>query len=136
MLQQLQPTQIKRPKFRWTSILNALGGIESYHYYLAQQSGDVDAIDYLLAFADFPRSIAYCLHRVAASAKALPHGAAILQRVWQLQDLLKTQNLAELTTGQLHQLIDQLQTGIIELHQVISTPSIEFSSELSQQMSA
>lgn len=136
VLQQLQPTDIKRPRFRWTSILNALGGVESYHYYLAHQNTEVDAVDYLLTYADFPRSIAYCLHRVAASAKALPHGAAILQRVWQLQDLLKTQNLAELTTGQLHQLIDQLQTGIIELHQVISTPSIEFSSELSQQMSA
>jgi hypothetical protein len=41
-----------------------------------------------------------------------------------------------LTTGQLHQLIDQFQTGIIELHQVISTPKLEFSTDLSQQMSA
>ena len=136
VLQQLQPTDIKRPRFRWTSILNALGGVESYHYYLAHQNTEVDAVDYLLTYADFPRSIAYCLHRVAASAKALPHSAAILQRVWQLQDLLKTQNLSELTTGQLHQLIDQFQTGIIELHQVISTPKLEFSADLSQQMSA
>ncbi|MDF3124064.1 alpha-E domain-containing protein [Rheinheimera sp. 1928-s] len=136
VLQQLQPTDIKRPRFRWTSILNALGGVESYHYYLAHQNTEVDAVDYLLTYADFPRSIAYCLHRVAASAKGLPHSAAILQRVWQLQDLLKTQNLSELTTGQLHQLIDQFQTGIIELHQVISTPNLEFSKDLSQQMSA
>ena len=136
VLQQLQPTDIKRPRFRWTSILNALGGVESYHYYLAHQNTEVDAVDYLLTYADFPRSIAYCLHRVAASAKALPHSAAILQRVWQLQDLLKTQNLSELTTAQLHQLIDQFQTGIIELHQVISTPTLELSPDLSQQMSA
>ncbi|WP_233081066.1 alpha-E domain-containing protein [Rheinheimera soli] len=136
VLQQLQPTDIKRPRFRWTSILNALGGVESYHYYLAHQNTEVDAVDYLLTYADFPRSIAYCLHRVAASAKGLPHSAAILQRVWQLQDLLKTQNLSELTTGQLHQLIDQFQTGIIELHQVISTPNLELSKDLSQQMSA
>ncbi|EGM78667.1 hypothetical protein Rhein_1239 [Rheinheimera sp. A13L] len=136
VLQQLQPTDIKRPRFRWTSILNALGGVESYHYYLAHQNTEVDAVDYLLTYADFPRSIAYCLHRIVASAKGLPHGAAILQRIWQLQDLLKTQSLSELTTGQLHQLIDEIQTGIIELHQVICTPKLEFSTDLSQQMSA
>jgi uncharacterized alpha-E superfamily protein len=136
VLQQLQPTDIKRPRFRWTSILNALGGVESYHYYLAHQNTEVDAVDYLLSYADFPRSIAYCLNRVAASAKALPHAAAILQQVWLQQDLLKSQNLPELTTGQLHQLIDQIQSGIIELHQVISNPKPEFILDHSQQMSA
>lgn len=133
VLQQLQPTQIKRPKFRWTSILNALGGIESYHYYLAQQSGDVDAIDYLLAFADFPRSIAYCLNRVAASAKGLPHSISILQQVHQLQALLKAEPLTELSTEQLHSLIDQIQAGIMHLHQVIAAPS---ATQQQQQLSA
>ena len=123
VLQQLQPTQIKRPKFRWTSILNALGGIESYHYYLAHQSGDVDAIDFLLTYADFPRSIAYCLNRVAASAKGLPHSIGILQQVHQLQALLKTEPLTDLSTEQLHQLIDHIQAGIINLHKVIATPA-------------
>ncbi|MAA95894.1 MULTISPECIES: alpha-E domain-containing protein [unclassified Arsukibacterium] len=133
VLQQLQPTQIKRPKFRWTSILNALGGIESYHYYVAEQSGDVDAIDYLLTYADFPRSIAYCLNRVAASARTLPHSSSILQQVYALQDLLKEQPLTDLSTKQLHVLIDKIQTGIITLHQVIVEPT---SSQQSQQLSA
>ena len=122
VLQQLQPTQIKRPKFRWLSVLNALGGMESYQYYLARQKGDVDAIDYLLTYADFPRSISYCLNRVAASAKALPHAAEILQELHQVQTLLRPQALSELSTVQLHALIDQLQAGIIALHQVILAP--------------
>jgi len=119
VLQQLQPTDIKRPRFRWLSLLNALGGVESYHYYQAQQGGDADAVDYLLGYADFPRSIRYCLNRVAASAKALPHSSAILSQVWSLQELIQTEQLAELSTAQLHQLIDQIQTGLILLHQVI-----------------
>ena len=122
VLQQLQPTQIKRPKFRWLSVLNALGGMESYQYYLAHQKGDVDAIDYLLTYADFPRSISYCLNRVAASAKALPHAGAILAELQQVQALLRPQGLAELSTVQLHTLIDELQAGIITLHQQILAP--------------
>ncbi|CAM5211443.1 alpha-E domain-containing protein [Alishewanella longhuensis] len=50
---------------------------------------DADAIDYLLSYADFPRSVSYCLNRVAASAKGLPDSPAILQHVHQLQHLLK-----------------------------------------------
>ncbi len=122
VLQQLQPTQIKRPKFRWLSVLNALGGMESYQYYLAHQKGDVDAIDYLLTYADFPRSISYCLHRVAASAKALPHAGAIFAQLQQVQTLLRPQALAELSTVQLHSLIDELQAGIMGLHQQILAP--------------
>ena len=125
VLQQLQPTQIKRPKFRWLSVLNALGGMESYQYYLAHQKGDVDAIDYLLTYADFPRSISYCLNRVAASAKALPHAGAILSQLQQVQTLLKPQALAELSTVQLHSLIDELQAGIMSLHQQILAPCLQ-----------
>lgn len=133
VLQQLQPTQIKRPKFRWTSILNALGGIESYHYYVAEQGDDVDTIDYLLTYADFPRSIAYCLNRVTSSVKGLPHGDHILKHVRKLQSLLKEQPLGDLSTEQLHRLIDQIQSGLINLHQVIVEPN---SRHQSQQLSA
>lgn len=133
VLKQLQPTQIKRPKFRWTSILNALGGVESYQYYVANQTADVDAIDYLLTYADFPRSIAYCLNRVAASARNLPHGAAILMQVKQLQSMIQTEYLPDLATAQLHQLIDGIQTGLTALHQVITAPDVDFAE---QQISA
>ena len=126
--------KIKRKKFRWTSILNALGGVESYQYYVAHQAADVDAIDYLLTYADFPRSIAYCLNRVAASARGLPHAGAILQQVKQLQALIEDKALPDLSTEQLHQLIDHIQTGITVLHQVICNPSVQFNTE--QQISA
>ncbi len=121
VLQTLQPTQLKRPRFRWISILNALGGVESYQHYIANNvaGAAADAIDYLLCYADFPRSVSYCLHRVAASAKSLPNSAAILDQVHQLQHLISAQEVTELSTAQLHQLIDQIQTGIINLHQVL-----------------
>jgi len=121
VLQTLQPTQLKRPRFRWISILNALGGVESYHYYLANNASgaNADAIDYLLSYADFPRSVSYCFNRVAASAKGLPDSPAILQHVHQLQHLLNRQPLTDLSTLQLHELIDQIQAGIIHLHQVL-----------------
>lgn len=122
VLQQLQPTQIKRQKFRWTSILNALGGIESYNYYLAHQADNVDAIDYLLTYADFPRSIAYCLSDITNNAKNLPHSVSILQQVHKLQGHIQTETLSDLSTEQLHQLIDQIQSGLIELYQVIMSP--------------
>lgn len=121
VVQTLQPTQLKRPRFRWISILNALGGVESYHYYLANNAAgaNADAIDYLLSYADFPRSVSYCLNRVAAAAKALPQSPAMLQHIHQLQHLLIQQPLTDLSTVQLHELIDQIQAGIIKLHQVL-----------------
>ena len=85
----------------------------------------MDAIDYLLTYADFPRSISYCLNRVAASAKALPHAGAILAQLQQVQTLLKPQALAELSTVQLHSLIDELQAGIMSLHQQILAPCLQ-----------
>ena len=136
VLQQLQPTEIKRPKFRWTSILNAMGGIESYHHYLAHQSGDVDTIDYLLSYAEFPRSVAYCMNRISGSVKMLPHQSLIVSQVQQLQSLLNTDKPADLSTEQLHKLIDQIQTGIIGLHQVITKPDISQVSKSCQQLTA
>lgn len=136
VLQQLQQTQIKRPKFRWTSILNALGGVESYQYYVAHQDHDVDTIDYLLTYADFPRSIAYCLNRVGASARGLPHAVHILQQVHQLQSVVQERPLVDLSTEQLHSLIDQIQAGIIALHQAILAPCREDSFQASSQRSA
>lgn len=121
VLQTLQPTQLKRPRFRWISILNALGGVESYHYYLANNAAgaNADAIDYLLSYADFPRSVSYCLNRIAAAVKALPESPAMLQHIHQLQHMLIQQPLTDLSTVQLHELIDQIQAGIIKLHQVL-----------------
>lgn len=134
VLQQLQPTQIKRPKFRWISLLNALGGVESYQRFVAAQTRDVDAIDYLLACADFPRSISYCFNRIAASAKQLPHASAIADSLLRVQQQVKSGALSELSTVQLHGLIDELQTGIIDLHQVILSPC--FAINAAQQRSA
>lgn len=122
VLQQLQPTQIKRPKFRWVSVLNALGGVESYQSYQARFGAEVDALDYLLTYADFPRSLSYCLNRVGASARNLPHAGAILAELFSVQSLLKGSALSDLSTVQLHSLIDELQSGIMALHQQILLP--------------
>lgn len=131
VLQQLQPDQPKRSKFRWTSILNAMGGVESYHYYLAHQHANADVIDYLLTCADFPRSIFYCLNRITASARTLPHGPAILQQLGKLQALVNHTESAELSTSQLHQLIDHIQSGIISLHHAIINPDTVQAQQLS-----
>lgn len=128
VLQTLQPTQLKRPRFRWISILNALGGVESYHSYLATNpaGANADAIDYLLGFADFPRSVSYCLNRIQASAKNLPVNIAMQQQLHQLQHLLQSQALTELSTEQLHELIDQIQTDLVLLHQtLLSCPTAQ-----------
>lgn len=123
VLQQLQPTDIKRPRFRWLSMLNALGGVESYHYYQSQRGGEADAVDYLLSYADFPRSIRYCLNRVGTSAKSLPHSHAILKQTKLIQELFQDEQLMELSTTQLHHLIDAIQAGLMALHETVLTPT-------------
>lgn len=126
ILQQLTPASGRhtRRHFQWSSLLSALGGTESYQRYFAQEEGETDVIDFLLNYAAFPRSVGYCLNKIEQSVRHLPNPETTLATVAKLRKAVDSDSLHGLTTRQLHALIDTVQAGLIELHNVLINDSL------------
>ncbi|MFP8967999.1 alpha-E domain-containing protein [Pokkaliibacter sp. CJK22405] len=127
ILQQLTPAAgLKgRRTFKWKSVLNALGGIESYQRYFAQEDGDeADVVSFLLSYQAFPRSIVYCLDKMQNEAKLLPRADSVLKTIAKLREELESQPMSQLSTHDLHRLIDDLQAGLIDIHTALISDSL------------
>ncbi|WP_165856801.1 alpha-E domain-containing protein [Marinobacter sp. JSM 1782161] len=118
VLQQLTPSDDLqgRRHFQWSSLLNALGASESYRRYYAEEEGTTDVSEFLLTFGAFPRSVAYCLNKIEWEVQTLPHADAVLKALASLRKALDSEPLHTLSTLQMHELIDNVQAGLITLH--------------------
>ncbi|PXF32870.1 hypothetical protein WH50_02250 [Pokkaliibacter plantistimulans] len=126
ILQQLTPAMGHqgRREIQWNAVLNALGGVESYQRYYAREEGDSDVIDFLLTYKAFPRSIVYCLDKMQNEAKLLPRADSLLQTIEKLRKELDSEPLTQLSTHDLHSLIDDLQAGLIDIHTALISDSL------------
>lgn len=127
ILQQLTPTgnRQSRRHFQWSSLLNALGGTESYRRYFAEEEGETDVIDFLLTYNAFPRSVAFCMDKIEWEVRSLPHAKSVLKTIAEIRDAIGSEPLNTLSTLELHGLIDEVQAGLINLQAALVAKAIQ-----------
>jgi len=105
----------------WMSVLRS---VNAHHMYRRSGGGAVsgpEALAFLLKDIQFPRSIEHCLTALAHSLLELPRCQQAMAVCAELQRQLEVEDVSGLDAVGLHDRVDQLQTGIGELHDMLST---------------
>ncbi|HTU62820.1 MAG TPA: alpha-E domain-containing protein [Polyangiales bacterium] len=105
---------------QWVSVLRSLSGYEMYRLSRRTRVTRVDALEFVLRDAQFPRACLFCLRQIEAALGALPRSAGVLATLAAVSSFLTEAALASLDQAGLHQLIDHLQLHINAVHDAIA----------------
>ncbi len=104
----------------WLSILHSLSAYQMYRMSVRRNIVAVEALNFLLKSAVFPRSTAHNLTVLEACVQALPSHEAALTAIQKTHKKLQKVDFNELSHDGLHQFIDELQTYIFGIHSQIT----------------
>jgi len=118
-----EETQESRPfdTIQWVSVLKSLTAYQMYRRAMQVRVRRPEVLRFLLLDRAFPRSVRFSLDRVENGVKLLGHNEGPLRAVARVQRLLQSTQVAELSQLELHQFLDALQLGLIEVHSELAT---------------
>jgi len=105
---------------QWMSVLKSLTAYQMYRREMRSRIRRSDVLQFLLQEDRFPRAFFHTLCEVNACLNDLPHNEKPLQLVAKLKRKLRSAKLNELRQEKLHLFIDELQFGLIKLHDSIN----------------
>ena len=104
----------------WTNVLKSVSGFQMYRQYCQPQVDGARVVDFLIRDTAFPRAIAYCLKKAAASCAALPRGDRTAAALDALNELIEP--AAEVSAAAISQLMDDAQKRLGDVHgEVVGT---------------
>ena len=104
---------------QWVSVLNSLSAYQAYRRKVQAQVRRDETLRFLFQNTLFPRAFMHCLDAVEESLGELKNNENSLQTLRKLIHKVSTTQVEKLRKEQLHTFIDQMQLGIIDLHEVI-----------------
>ncbi len=105
---------------QWISVLRSMSGYQIYRRRVAMRVSRPDVLEFLFQDVNYPRSFMHCVEAVEESFVRLDEKSPVLRRIRAVKRLLGKMDVAELSQESLHTFIDELQIGIIELHNSIA----------------
>lgn len=112
------PELLSLDALQWISVLRSMSGYQNYRRHVAIRVSRNDVLDFLFYNTLFPRSVMHCIDAVYESIGALGENgtAPSLRCIRTLKRKLRQRKVAELDQQALHEFIDVLQLGIMDLH--------------------
>ncbi|MCB1797883.1 MAG: alpha-E domain-containing protein [Gammaproteobacteria bacterium] len=101
---------------QWISVLRSMSGYQTYRRHVAIRVSRADVLDFLFHNPLFPRSFLHCISAVDDGIGKMENSGPALRGIRALKLKLRRVKVAELSQAELHEFIDELQLGIIELH--------------------
>jgi uncharacterized alpha-E superfamily protein len=101
---------------QWISVLRSMSGYQIYRRHVAIRVSRPDVLNFLFHDALYPRSFMHCVEAVDESIEKLQKSEKVLRSIRAIKRKLRETTVAELGQDSLHQFIDELQIGIMELH--------------------
>jgi uncharacterized alpha-E superfamily protein len=101
---------------QWISVLRSMSGYQIYRRHVAIRVSRPDVLNFLFHDALYPRSFMHCVEAVDESIEKLQKSEKVLRSIRAIKRKLRETAVAELGQDSLHQFIDELQIGIMELH--------------------
>ena len=105
---------------QWMSVLKSLTAYQMYRREMRSRIRRSDVLQFLLQEDRFPRAFFHALGEVKACLHDLPHNEKPLEHVAKLHRKVQRAKLAELRQEKLHVFIDELQFGLIKIHDSIN----------------
>jgi uncharacterized alpha-E superfamily protein len=106
----------------WMSVLRSLTAYQMYRRHVRIRVSGPPVLRFLLQNRQFPRSVVFCLNAIAQSLPQLPANRKTERAIERTRALVQdadVEGLLATDTG-LHQLIDEIQIGLAELHEAMS----------------
>jgi uncharacterized alpha-E superfamily protein len=105
---------------QWMSVLKSLSGYQMYRLRMRTRVKRTDVLQFLLRDDQFPRSCQFCLTQLEHSLKPLPRSEGVLEQIETAAKFIERAPLATLDQPGLHELIDNIQLHIHNVHNGIA----------------
>jgi len=105
---------------QWMSVLKSLSGYQMYRLRMRTRVKRTDVLQFLLRDDQFPRSCQFCLMQLERSVNELPRNDGVLEVLGEAARFIERAPLATLDQPGLHELIDNLQLHISNVHNMIA----------------
>ena len=105
---------------QWMSVLRSLTGYQMFRRHVRQRINGPNVLRFLLQNREFPRSVVFCLGMIATTLPKLPPSRRVERLVERLRALVLDANIDKLLEGGLHDVMDEIQVGIAQLHEALS----------------
>lgn len=105
---------------QWISVLRSMSGYQIYRRHVAMRVSRPAVLNFLFQDSLFPRSFLHCINAVDESIAGLENSGAALRGIRALKRTLRQTTVGEMTQASLHEFIDELQIGIINLHSCLA----------------
>lgn len=106
----------------WMSVLRSLTAYQMYRRTMKTRVNGSGVLRYLLQNREFPRSVMFCLSRIAATLPTLPENRKIERAIERTRALARDANIDALLKSDLGvpRLMDEIQIGLGELHEALA----------------
>ncbi len=103
----------------WMNVLKSLSALEMYRWHMGPRIEAGEVIRYLFADTKFPRSVAFCLQAIKQGLAQLPGHEGATRAVNRIGRRIKRGDFDALAESGLHDYIDLLQAGLMQIDQAI-----------------
>ena len=121
LLPDLSPEQSAFENIQWMGGLKSLTAYQMYRQEMRIRINRADVLEFLINNRQFPRSLQHGLMQIGKCLLELPNSDSISQQVEALSEELQQLDTHELTQDRLHEVIDDIQLGVVKLHQAIDS---------------
>lgn len=104
---------------QWMSVLKSLTAYQMYRRTVRMRVRRPDVLKYLLQDRKFPRAFYHGVCEVETALRELPNGTRAMAAIRLLQQQVLEADFEQLSQAQLHQFIDELQSGLCDLHDAV-----------------
>lgn len=105
---------------QWMSVLRSLTALQMFRRHVRARVNGPNVLRFLLKNREFPRSVVFCLSMIASTLPMLPPSRRVERLVERLRALVLDANIDKLVEGGLHEVMDEIQVAIAQLHEALS----------------
>ena len=104
---------------QWASVLKQLSALQMYRRSVRSAIGADAVVQFCLRDLAFPRAVAHCLEEIASCLDRLPQSLSAWAACEDARDHLVGASLVDVTSVGLHELADQIQVKIGNIHDCV-----------------
>ena len=120
LLPDLSPEHSAFENIQWMGVLKSLTAYQMYRQEMRIRINRSDVLEFLLTNEQFPRSLIHGLKQMGKCLKELPKSGEIEKQVDALADELSKLDTHELKQSRLHEVIDDIQQGLLNIHNAVN----------------
>jgi len=106
---------------QWMGVLRSLMAYQMYRRHVRGRVNGPGVLRFLLQNREFPRSVMYSLDYVTQTLPKLPADRPLQRRLERVRALVMDADVERLVEGGLHEVMDEIQVGLADVHEAVST---------------